>query len=280
METANPRLSQLGDISHTSFSLVSIKVGMGTVNELEQILTNKVDSTHGAYNNASVVLNIEDVENLNDLDYYLLKDVCKKHNLYLMGVTGVTTDEQVAIVTKRRIPIVNSIKHNRQREENIKPKIVTKLVEVKVPVPVEIPFKVEVPYQVKVPVPTKIVRRNIRSGETIAGINSSVAIYGSVGAHAKIMASNHIYIFGSVKGADIIAGAPMSESDPGFIDAMIHIQGDFNPGLISIAGNYLTAEDIDNDSKLKTVLAKKDGLVITLEGSTLNYSSISDYSRH
>ncbi len=269
--------SPVGDISHTGFSLAAIKIQSGTVEELEQILCNKVDRAHDAYKNTSVVLNVEDVGNLNSLDFLKLQEVCKAHSLFLVGVTGVINEDRHEALVRRRIPVVNSNRYARIREENLKPKIITKFIEVKVPVQIPIPYEVQVPYKIPVPAPIRIVRRNVRSGESINGQNASIAIYGTVGPHAKIIASHHIYIFGNVNNADIFAGAPMSGDDPGLTDAVIHVQGNFDPGVVSIAGNYRTAEDLDNDQDLIAVCSKKEGLIITLEDGNLHYSTLPDF---
>ena len=240
----------VGDISHTGFSLAAIKIQSGSVEELEQILSSKVDRAHDAYKHTSVVLNVENVGNLNSFDFLKLQDVCRAHDLFLVGVTGVTNEDRYEALVRRRIPVVNSNRYARIREENLKPKIITKFIEVKVPVQIPVPYEVKVPYEIPVPAPVRIVRRNVRSGEKINGDNASIAIYGSVSTHARVVASHHVFVFGNVNGADIFAGAPKNDQDPGLEDAIIHVQGNFNPGVISIAGNYRTGEDLDNDKRV------------------------------
>lgn len=267
----------VGDISHTGFSLAAIKIQSGSVEELEQILSSKVDRAHDAYKHTSVVLNVENVGNLNSFDFIKLQDVCRAHDLFLVGVTGVINEDRYEALVRRRIPVVNSNRYARIREENLKPKIITKFIEVKVPVQIPVPYEVKVPYEIPVPAPVRIVRRNVRSGEKINGDNASIAIYGSVSTHARVVASHHVFVFGNVNGADIFAGAPKNDQDPGLEDAIIHVQGNFNPGVISIAGNYRTGEDLDNDKELSKVCAKKEGLVITLNDGNLNYSTLPDF---
>ena len=267
----------VGDISHTGFSLAAIKIQSGSVEELEQILSSKVDRAHDAYKHTSVVLNVENVGNLNSFDFLKLQDVCRAHDLFLVGVTGVINEDRYEALVRRRIPVVNSNRYARIREENLKPKIITKFIEVKVPVQIPVPYEVKVPYEIPVPAPVRIVRRNVRSGEKINGDNASIAIYGSVSTHARVDASHHVFVFGNVNGADIFAGAPKNDQDPGLEDAIIHVQGNFNPGVISIAGNYRTGEDLDNDKELSKVCAKKEGLVITLNDGNLNYSTLPDF---
>lgn len=263
----------VGDISHTGFSLASIKIQDGTVEELENILANKIDNSFGIFRNAPVVLNVENIGNLNSFDFFTLQEICKQHGIFLIGVTGVINEDRADALTRRRIPVLNSTRYSRIREANLKPRIVTQFIEVKVPVPVPKPYEVPVPYEVKVPTPVKIIRRNVRSGEIITGQNSSVVIYGSVGAHARITASNHIFIFGKVTSADLYAGAPMDDNDPGMTESIIHIQGSFDPGLVAIAGNYRTAEDLENDPLLVQIRKKNEGVVISLEDNNLKYLS-------
>ena len=273
-----PKKSPLGDVSHTGFSLASIKVQEGTVEELEYILQQRIDTTHGAYHNSAVVLNIEDVGNLNAFDFVKLQDVCRAHDLFLLGVSGVVNEDRAESLVRRRIPVVNSNRYARVREENLKPKIVTQLLELKVPVAVPVPYEIKVPYEVKTPSPVRIIKRNVRSGETVHGQNSSIAIYGSLSPHARIIAAHHVFVFGNVNSADIFAGSPHDTNDPGRPDALIHVQGDFIPGVIAIAGNYRTAEDLDNDPLLTQVCQKKNGVIVTLEDNNLHYYTVSSYA--
>ena len=85
------------------------------------------------------------------------------------------------------------------------------------------------------------------------------------------MASHHIFIFGKVFGADLFAGAPMDDNDPGITESTIHIQGSFDLGLVAIAGNYRTAEDLENDPLLDQIRSKNKGVVISLEDNNLKY---------
>ena len=68
----------------------------------------------------------------------------------------------------------------------------------------------------------------------------------------------------------------MDNNDPGFTEAIIHVSGDFSPGVIAIAGNYRTAEDLDNDPMLEQLRRQKDGIVVTLEQNNLQYHILSN----
>lgn len=268
----------VGDISYTGFSLAAIKIQEGSVEELEKILCSKIDTAYGAYKNGSVVLNVEDVSDLNAFEFLKLQEACKRHDLFLVGVTGVTNEDRYETLVRRRIPVVNSNRYARIREENLKPKIVTQFLEVKVPVSVPVPKPVEVEKTVHVPSPLMVVCRAVRSGDCLNSENSTIVVYGSLGHGARVLTTQHVFIFGNVNGADIFAGAPKDEEDPGLTSAVIHVQGKFNPGMVSIAGNYRTAEDLYNDPALKSILDKRQGVVITLENDNFRFSTPEEFS--
>lgn len=268
----------VGDVSHTGYSLTTIKIREGTVDELERILEQKIDKAHGAYRNSPVIVNVEDVGNLNSFDFFKLQEVCKKHELFLIGVTGVVNEDRADALVRRRIPVVNSKRYARIREENIKPKIVTQFLELKVPVPVEVPYEIRVPVEVKVPAPVKVVCGLLRSGQTITAPHSSVSVYGNTGDSSRVIASHHIFIFGDVNGSELFAGAPKSESDPGLADSIIHVQGSFNPKIVGIAGNYCNADDLDSYSDFERVRRQQNGAVVTLEGNRLRFYTVEEFA--
>lgn len=266
----------LGDISRNSFSMATIRVRTGTAEELDNILTQKVDVSAEVYRNTPMVLNIEEVSAFYSIDYASLQQICRKHEVFLIGVTGVTDEKKAAELSERNIPIVNSSKYSRILKENMKPKIVTQTVEMKVPIKVEVPVEVRVPVERKVPEPIHIVRRNIRSGETVNGQNCSLVIFGSVGFMSRIVATHHIFVFGDVNGASLSAGAPADQQDPGLTDSVIYVQGNFNPGILSIAGNYKTAEDLERDDRLAALKDKNDGITVSIEDNNFIFGSLAD----
>jgi septum site-determining protein MinC len=83
-----------------------------------------------------------------------------------------------------------------------------------------------------------VVNRNVRSGQQIYAQNKTLIIYGNVSSGAEIIADGNIIVTGSLKGK-AVAGA-MGEKN-----AIIQA-GKMEPELLSIAGVFLTSEDLDN----------------------------------
>lgn len=271
-----------GGISRTGFSLNVIDLQSGSLDDLPLILQQKIAPNHEAYRHHSFVLDISRISNLNSLDFAALQQQCLEYQIYLIGVCGVTSEDAAALLAQKGIPLVNTNKYARVREENLKPKVVVEKVEVKVPV--EVPVEVKVPYEVKVQVPVPVnqpltvVNRTVHSGETISAPGNSVVVFGSVGSGARIIASHHIIVFGDIKGGEVYAGSPRDASDPGYTEAFIYSAGKFNPSLVSIAGNYQTAEDMESDPLIGPLQGKDVCVVVSLEGTSLRYWQADEFA--
>ncbi len=265
----------LGTVMRTGYSLNTISLPSGNLDDIEELLAKKVDPFLEAYQNSAAVLDVSCVTRLCDLDFQKLQEQFAAHKLHLVGLSGVTTEDRALLLTQKGIPIINSNKFARIRQENLPPKIVTQILELKVPVEVKVPCEVKVPYEIKNPNPLKVISRPIRSGETISVPDNSVAIFGSVGDRARIIASHHVFIFGDLKGGELYAGNPKDSTDPGFTSAVICVKGKFDPALVAIAGNYQTAEDLQNEEVLQRYQSE---VAITLQGSSLRYWGFKEFS--
>jgi len=259
-----------------SFNTISLKSADPL--ELSAFLEQRIAPCSELYDNTPVVLDISELAYPEFIDYTAFKKICEKFNLYLIGVCGITTEQRAEPLIKKGIPIVNTTKFARIREENFKPRVVTQSFEVKVPVKVPVPYEVKVPYEVRIPEPMMIVARNVRSGERISSRGNSVAIFGSVANGAEVIASHNIIIFGDLNGS-VYAGSPDSNDKPGYPQGFIYTQGQFNPTLVAIAGNYQTADDMLRDPLSGPVRKYSKCLLVTLDGNTLNYQKAEDFNK-
>ncbi|MBQ9275489.1 MAG: hypothetical protein IJ228_11805 [Succinivibrio sp.] len=266
----NPRAA---DLSRTGYAFNTIMLPSGKVEDLRTLLQEKIAPNREIYENVPVVIDVAEVNYLQDLDYPALQALCREYGMFLLGLSGAITEERAAVLTRRGIPVVNSNRYARLRDDNFKPKVITKTIEVQVPVKVPVPYEVKVPVEVKNPEPLLVISRNVRSGETISAPGNSVLILGSVGSGARVIASHHIIILGDLNG-EVYAGSPRNDADPGYPEALIYTQGQFAPTFVAIAGNYQTAEDIEKDPLNNAVAPLGYGQLVTLQGKALHYRSI------
>lgn len=257
-----------GSISRTGFSLYTLELAHGLLDDLPALLEQKIAPNHEAYRDRSFVLDVSNVSfsELETLDFESLRSLCLQHDIYLIGLSGVTTEERAALLAKKKAPIVNSNLAMRVREENLKPKVVVERVEVKVPV------------EVLGNTPLTVISRTVHSGETISAPDNSIVIFGSIGPGARVIASHHIIVFGDIKGGEVYAGSPRNAADPGYPEAFIYASGQFNPSLVSIAGNYQTAEDMESDPLIGPLQGKDVKVVVSLEGTSLRYWQAEEFS--
>ncbi len=271
-----------GGITRTGFSLNVLTLDSGNLADLPAILEQKIAAQPEVYRQRSFVLDVSQVKDLAPLDYPALQQLFAHYDTYLLGVSGITSEERAAVLAAKRVPIVNSNKAARVREENLQPKVVVQRGEGKVAgeVPVEVPVEVQVKVPVQVPVnqPLTLITRPVRSGETITAPGNSVVVFGSVGSGARIVAAHHIIVFGDIKGGEVYAGSPRSADDPGFTQAFIYAAGKFNPAIVSIAGNYQTAEDMESDPLIGPLQGRDVSVVVTLEGTALHYWQAADFA--
>ena len=235
---------------------------------LEDFLVRRIDKAYPLYKHAPVVVSVGALPDPLALDYAALKAAFAAHGLTVLGLGGVLDDRVAEALKERGIRVINSSRHNRLRQEQTIPQVVTQTFEVQVPVRITERVEVKVPYAVPTREPMLLLKRNVRSGETVTAAGNSVLIWGTVANGARIVASQHVLIFGDLNG-QVFAGNPASTEDPGYTQALIYARGRFNPTIVAIAGHYQTADDRDAD-----VLggpARDHGIIVTLEGDTLVY---------
>lgn len=108
---------------------------------------------------------------------------------------------------------------------------------------------------------TKIVKQNIRSGQQVYAKNGDLIVFGAVGNGAEVIADGSIHIYGALRGK-AMAGAA------GDINAVIIAQS-LEAELVSIAGQYWLAENLQQHSSDKSGCIRLVGESLTVESLPL-----------
>lgn len=268
-------INSSASISRTGYSFNTILLSTGTIEELEKLLEQKVRPNADAYLNSPIVIDVSTIDYLRQLDYKLLVDTCRKYGLFLIGFSGVHTEERAQTLASMNIPVVNSTKFARMREENFKPRVITKTLEIQVPVHIPTPYEVKVPYEVRITEPMMVINHSLRSGEYISAPDTSVVIMGNVARTARIISSHNIFVFGDLLG-EVYAGSPKDQNTEGYTKAFIYASGVFQPTLVAIAGNYQTADDMENNRSLDSLYGEDSSVIVSLNDRSLNYCHVKD----
>ena len=236
------------NMNRTGYSFNTVTLPSGMLCDLKKILEFKIAPYKEVYLNSPVVVDISDVKDLQIIDYEGMTKLCREYGLYLIGLSGASTEERVLELARRNIPVVNSTKFARIRE-------------------------------VKTPDPVMVISRNIRAGELISAPDNSVVIFGTVARTAKIVASHNIIILGDLLG-EVYAGSPKNAQTEGYSKGFIYVSGMFMPTLVAVAGHYQTADDIENSPYLQSIYGVHGQVVVSLNGKTLNYCQAKDYQHN
>ncbi|MFN4262256.1 MAG: septum site-determining protein MinC [Thioalkalivibrionaceae bacterium] len=106
--------------------------------------------------------------------------------------------------------------------------------------------------------PSLVLYQHVRSGQQVYARGGDLIIFGSVSDGAEILADGHIHVHGCLRGR-ALAGVQ------GDTSAILYAR-QFEPQLISIAGHYRTAEDLDRDRGLDRL--------VRLDGEALHVTSL------
>ena len=82
--------SNLGaSIARTGYSLTTITLNEGTLEELKDILEKKIAISPEVYNNSSIVIDVANVNFLHELDFKAMQALCREYGVFLIGLSGV-----------------------------------------------------------------------------------------------------------------------------------------------------------------------------------------------
>ncbi|WP_394392676.1 septum site-determining protein MinC [Shewanella woodyi] len=115
--------------------------------------------------------------------------------------------------------------------------------------------------QPQLPKTSKIVKQNVRSGQQIYAKNADLVILGTVGNGAEVIADGSIHIYGNLRGK-AMAGASGDKH-------AIIIARALEAELVSIAGQYWLAENIQHNSTTKSGCVRLEGESLTIEALPL-----------
>ncbi|NRD73842.1 septum site-determining protein MinC [Shewanella sp. VB17] len=115
--------------------------------------------------------------------------------------------------------------------------------------------------QLVMPNTTKIVKQNVRSGQQIYAKNGDLVIIGTVGNGAEVIADGSIHIYGNLRGKAMAGAAGNKHA--------VIIARTIEAELVSVAGQYWLAENIEHDNTTKSGCIRLDGESLIMEALPL-----------
>lgn len=202
------------------------------LNALEQQLTDAIQRAPNFFLGSPVVIDLEKINTIPDIQFAQLRKILIGRGLVPVGVRG-GSEEQCIQAKNAELPVLSIGKTTNMDAGNKKP---------------------------EQRVSPKLITAPIRSGVQIYAKESDLIVTASVSAGAELMADGHIHVYGPLRGR-ALAGVQ------GDVQARIFCRT-LEAELISIAGYYLTKEDME-------VLPAHQGMIqIYLDGEQLRLEAV------
>ena len=221
-----------------------IKLSSSNISSIKSQISATIVAAPNYFQHAPVVIDIHDVEEpANSLDLNAICGLLRDKKMIPVGVRGLEkSDHNVAISTGLAI-----MKAPKSKEKKPTPSLTSGS-------PGSSALKERIkPSSIK----TKLVTTPVRAGAQLYARNSDLVIVAPVNAGAECFADGNIHVYGPLRGK-ALAGANGNE------DARIFCES-LEADLISIAGHYLTNENIKiptNKKSMIQIYLKNQKLVI------------------
>lgn len=207
---------------------------------IKHMLQEKIRQAPDFFKNSPLVLDVQALNRLNyELDIVALIDILRKLGLFPIGIRGGNEQQnkqaQELFLTIDAVRDVVNTATDTQKSINEEP--------VRESEPVEQTIS-SAPVSAPVSAATTLITQPIRSGQRIYA-EGDLVILAPVSAGAEIMAEGNIHVYNTLRGR-ALAGVQGNK------EARIFCF-DLQAELISIAGDYKTSEDLDEDLRKKPV---------------------------
>lgn len=241
-------------LKSTSVSLTALELAYFDDHAFETALREKIRQAPGFFRDIPIIISLEQYEGLtSELDFFKLLGICRRHNIYVVGVRGGDEDQRrlarhAAIAclpgggrtTKAAAPD-EPAESDPQQESPVEPAPSA---------------------QTAAAAPARIVSQTVRSGQQIYAPEGDLIILAPVQAGAEVLAAGNIHVYGPLRGR-ALAGVHGQESARVFCQSL-------EAELVSIAGHYKISEDLQERGwKAPVQIQLRDDLLVVtpLDGS-------------
>jgi len=221
----------------SAFTMTVLQLFHSDLDCLKKNLVKKIEMAPQFFNGTPVVIDLHELNTSEaSLDFVALKEIIRSFKMIPVGVKG-AAPEQVEEIESAGLAVLAESKSVNMMSQS--------KAEVRMPEPDTTDVEAEEELVATQPVEavsseTMVVKQNVRSGQQIYAKNGDLVIIGSVGAGAEVLAEGNIHIYGALRGRALAGGKDN-------LQANIFCQN-LDAELISIAGIYLSRDDIDKAS--------------------------------
>ncbi|MDH5551789.1 MAG: septum site-determining protein MinC [Nitrosomonas sp.] len=215
------------------------------VHLIEQSLHEKISQAPDFFKNSPLIFDVQGLnkEN-NEFDVAALIEILRKIGLFPIGIRGGNEQQndqaQALFIPVDAVRSNESVETQESAAANIEPEPETTESPPKADMAVAAPIAVPTPTTI----PTTLISHPIRSGQRIYAAGDLI-VMSPVSAGAEIMAEGNIHVYNTLRGR-ALAGVQGNKKSRIFCS-------DLQAELISIAGDYKTSEDLNDNVRKKPV---------------------------
>jgi septum site-determining protein MinC len=218
------------EIKSGSITLPILKLLNSDTGLIARQLLDKIRQAPEFFRNAPVVIDLSELPDNANVDFFDLIDILHDHHLVPVGTRGGSSKLQAA-AQDAKLAVLPEHKH-----EHTTPGTAPAASAPKSPSRAT---------TAKLPSGSKLIEQPVRSGQRIYASGADLIILSQVSPGAEVMADGHIHIYGSLRGR-ALAGVQ------GNLEARIFC-ADLQAELIAIGGHYKISENLDESVRGKPV---------------------------
>ena len=251
----------LFELKGSVLTIIVLHINDTDANRFYPQLKKKIGQARSFFNNAPVLIDLSSVdeEGQRALDYEFLIETLRGLGVVPVGVRGAAASQTERVI-QAGLGLLPAIK----TEKMIEASVDQQSSEPESPNEKEQPgSSSKTTSQGPIVAPTKVITLPVRSGQQVFAPQGDLVILSSVNAGAEVLAAGNIHIYGALRGR-VMAGING--------DATARIFSlQCNPELVSVAGEYLVNELLDEALVNQSVM-------ISLEGGRLKFEVVGSFN--
>jgi len=217
------------EIKSGSITLPILKLLSGDTGVVARQLRDKIRQAPEFFRNAPVVIDLGELPENADIDFFDLIDILHDHHLVPVGIRGGSQKLQAA-AQDAKLAVLPEHKHESGSANPPPPPSASK----------------SPPRATAKPASgSKLIEQPVRSGQRIYATGADLIVLSQVSPGAEVMADGNIHIYGALRGR-ALAGVQ------GNLEARIFC-ADLQAELIAIGGHYKISENLDESVRGKPV---------------------------
>lgn len=242
-------------LKSTSVSLTALELAYFDEDAFETALREKIRQAPGFFRDIPIIISLDHYEDpTSELDFFKLLGICRRHNIYVVGVRGGDEDQR-RLARHAAIACLPGGGRTAKASAPNEP--------VEADTPAEAPAGTTASSQPATPAAARIISQTVRSGQQIYAPEGDLIILAPVQAGAEVLAAGNIHVYGPLRGR-ALAGVHGQESARVFCQSL-------EAELVSIAGHYKISEDLQEQGwKAPVQIQLRDDLLVVtpLDGSS------------